>query len=380
MGDERPQSLIGKKRRVEGARLEPDLACVDEAFRAQGAQVEGNFLVVRDVLGVGACEHLLGELLARHRPQDLVYQGNGDGGASYTNSWRISTYAHTSPETYVYQVFTEKYGAPFDQQMRDCLESAGLVSLLEALKARFLAALARDVGLDDAETQQWIEDTQLAQLFFTVQPSKDRMQELDTYMQPHFDPSELTINLHLSALDWDGCLPSENGLRVFGTQRDEGSTVFSTPQGTCVFIWQDPATGQSCLHTANDINSGRRAVLCSFWKRKDASSRRAVHPAVAAPLLGAKSKSPTAAPQELLDGGGQVSELVRLAGASETERKRQRVMASMAVAPMPVPLRLSAACMAERQRGLEVPREGALLLQRQGFVTLSLWPLLDHAG
>ena len=37
------------------------------------------------------------------------------------------------------------------------------------------------------------------------QPGRDRMQELDTYMQPHYDPSMLTINLHLSPLDFRGC-------------------------------------------------------------------------------------------------------------------------------------------------------------------------------
>ena len=185
-----------------------------------------------------ACKELLAGLLSRHRPQALTYEGNGAAGASYTNSWRISTYAHTEPHTYVHQMFQEKYGAPFDAPMRAYMDQAGITTLLEDLKRQFLATLARRSGLDDAELQR-LRDTRLAQLFFTVQPDAPHMNaELDTYMQPHYDPSELTINVHLSPLDWQGCLPAENGLRVFAAEHAGGSRVFATPAGTVAFIWQ----------------------------------------------------------------------------------------------------------------------------------------------
>ena len=51
------------------------------------------------------------------------------------------------------------------------------------------------------------------------------MTNLDTYLQPHYDPSVLTINLHLSPLDWQGCKPAENGLRVFSSRYTEGAKV-----------------------------------------------------------------------------------------------------------------------------------------------------------
>jgi hypothetical protein len=51
------------------------------------------------------------------------------------------------------------------------------------------------------------------------------MTNLDTYLQPHYDPSVLTINLHLSPLDWQGCKPAENGLRVFSSRYPEGAKV-----------------------------------------------------------------------------------------------------------------------------------------------------------
>ena len=367
-----------KRRRVQGAggaaggaaeRLQPSLSRVQAAFETQGAQVQGNFLVVRDVLDPLACQRVLEQLLAIHRPQHLVYEGNGTVGTSYTNSWRISTYAHTSPETYVYQFFSEKYGAPYDQPMRDCMESAGLIALLEALKARFLATLAQDAGLCEAETQQWIDDTQLAQLFLTIQPAKDRMLELDTYMQPHYDPSILTINVHLSALNWNGCPPAENGLRVFGGQYPGGSQVFPTPQGACVFIWQDPATGEGCLHTANDIGKGQRAVLCSFWRRKGAKTKP--HGKTGAKVSKPFSDELSASKDLGKSVGGDRRDTVR---KGEAEIRRQSVLASMAAGPLPIPVQLCAPQPA--QGNIRVPREASMLLRRQGYVTLHLGPLL----
>jgi len=170
---------------------------VDAAYVAQQAQVAGNFLVVHDVLNAVVCETVLQDVLALHQPQvasfsasdfawlffsassasgvpecrafslifltifwrtstaaqELVYEGNGDGGTSYTNSWRISTYAHTSPETYVYQVFKEKYGSPYDTTLRQYMQSEGLLEMLETLKSTFLTTLGRASGHADATIQ-----------------------------------------------------------------------------------------------------------------------------------------------------------------------------------------------------------------------------------
>jgi len=228
-----------------------DMQRIDAAFATLCDQVDENFLVVEDVLAAAVCEKQLANLVALHRPQELVYEGNGEEGSSYTNSWRISTYAHTSPGTYVYQVFKRKYGAPYDLLVRDYMQSSGLLALLYQLKSRFLTTLGRSVGWDDATVQHRISSTFLSQLFLSVQPDKQEMtnpdtcphthththkhthtrsyqQEmtnLDTYLQPHYDPSVLTINLHLSPLDWQGCQTAENGLRVFSSRYPEGAKV-----------------------------------------------------------------------------------------------------------------------------------------------------------
>jgi len=211
------------------------LQCVDEAFAAKREQVDENFLVVEDVLPAAVCEKQLAQLIAVHRPQELVYEGNGEEGTSYTNSWRISTYAHTSPGTYVYQVFKQKYGTPFDLRAREYVQSSGLLALLYQLKSRFLTTLGRDIGWDEATTQTRIRSTFLSQLFLSVQPNKQEMTRLDSYLQPHYDPSVLTINLHLSSLDWKGCKPSENGLRVFAPHYPQGAKVrnANTPWRPC---------------------------------------------------------------------------------------------------------------------------------------------------
>jgi hypothetical protein len=158
---------------------------VDDAFaaKAKGDQVDCNFLVVEDVLPEAICEGVLDELLALHRPQKLVYAGNGEGGASYTNSWCISTYAHTSPETYVYQVFQATYGAPYDDKMRAYMHNSGLVALLNALKSRFVTTLGRASSLDAGAIERWVREMRLAQLFLTVQPAAHEMAKLDTYLQ-----------------------------------------------------------------------------------------------------------------------------------------------------------------------------------------------------
>mmetsp|Transcript_10612 Transcript_10612/g.24880 ORF Transcript_10612/g.24880 Transcript_10612/m.24880 type:complete len:87 (-) Transcript_10612:6-266(-) len=83
------------------------------------------------------------------------------------------------------------------------------------------------------------------------------MRQLNTYQQPHYDPSVLTINLHLSPANFHGCSPEDNGLRVFSSGDVKGeSIVYPTPQGTAVFIWEDAAKGASCLHMANPISQG----------------------------------------------------------------------------------------------------------------------------
>ena len=71
---------------------ELNLALVDSVFTAQSEQVSGCFLVVPGLVAERFCEAVLPELLKRHKPQEIVYKGNGDEGTSYTNSWKISTY------------------------------------------------------------------------------------------------------------------------------------------------------------------------------------------------------------------------------------------------------------------------------------------------
>jgi hypothetical protein len=116
-----------------------------------------------------------------------------------------------------------------------------------------------------------IESTHLVQLFLTVQPCANNMSELDTHLQPHFDPSDLTINLHFSDLEFRGAKREENGLLIFDPSlKVDGQSpkLVSTPQGTAVFIWADKNGEHKCLHTANNLSRGSRAVLCSFWRYK----------------------------------------------------------------------------------------------------------------
>ena len=261
MSDGEATEAAAKRARVSREQPLPSpqlaLARVAERYASQPEQVSGCFLVVPGAVPDNFCAAVLPELLSRHRPQEIVYRGNGDEGTSYTNSWRISTYLVTTPSTYVYQCFKEQYGAPFDTELRHYVVRCGLMQVFEALKAQFLATYCAAKGMTPAEAEELAAATQLAQMFLTDQPGRDRMEQLDTYMQPHYDPSVLTINLHLSPLAFRGCPPAENGLRVFATDATGRPTaesrVFATPPGTAVFIWEDE-DGSSCLHTANDIS------------------------------------------------------------------------------------------------------------------------------
>jgi hypothetical protein len=219
-----------------------------------------------------------------------VYSGDkgtaaGVAGASYTNSWKISTYAHTAPETYTHRYFSERYGHPHRQALRDYLEQSGIRTFLQELKAEILTTIAEANGYPQALRAALVEGTELSQMFLTVQPRQGIMnEELDTYMQPHYDPSSLTINLHMSPLDFKGCLPHENGLLVLprptgpapapGAHPEQAAAkalgqVHPTPPGTVVFIWGGEG-GEGCLHTGNDLTQGERVVLCTFWQQPQA--------------------------------------------------------------------------------------------------------------
>ena len=146
-----------------------------------------------------------------------------------------------------------------------------------------------------------IEKTQIGQIFMTVQPSQQRMnQELDSYLEPHYDPSSLTVNLHLSPLDYKGCDPKENGLLVVKetgqqetgqqetTRAPRESEVHPTPQGAVVVIWDAGEGTPGCLHTGNNISKGERVVLCTFFKMPKELRGR-----IAASRLGSLSMRPS---------------------------------------------------------------------------------------
>lgn len=143
---------------------------------------------------------------------------------------------------------------------------------LEKWKKQFLEihAAHQTPNLPKNIVARQVQETVLSQMFLTIQPDAQTMKKLDTHLQPHFDPSTLTINLHLSPADYKGCIVEENGLLVFPDTASTKSVFHSTQQGTAVFLWQNTTSPEEgrCLHTANNITSGKRIVLCSFWNRR----------------------------------------------------------------------------------------------------------------
>jgi len=218
------------------------------------------------------CSETLSGFLSRHKPQTIEYDeetGTAEGvsGKSYTKSWAISTYCATSPETYVHSHFTKKYGAPRDEELWRYVQETGTLQHLMDMKEEFLGLRGEIEGLPLELTSELIASTEVGQMFLTVQPSQSEMNGpgLDTFLQPHYDPSSLTINIHLSPVDYKGCNEAENGLLVMNHKQGEPGpegTVYPTPQGSVVFIWDG-----DCLHTGNNIAKGERVVLCTFWKQ-----------------------------------------------------------------------------------------------------------------
>ena len=137
--------------------------------------------------------------------------------------------------------------------------------------SKFLRLRGENLNLSKEAIELQIRSTTLSQLFLTVQPSSEIMNSMKTSLQPHYDPCELTINIHLSPLDFRGCDPKENVLRIFRKDSLDCKS-FPTAKGTCVFLWEN-MNNEACLHTANSIKRGSRVVLCAFFKdqRKNTS-------------------------------------------------------------------------------------------------------------
>jgi hypothetical protein len=265
---EPPRKAVPKKRKALGD--EPRLCrSIAERYR-ESSSVRAQFLPVPGVMDEETCAALLEGVCALHRPQVLRYEGASANGLSYKNSWKISTYAWTREETYVHRFFSETVGAPYDEPMLNYIRESGVLDLLCVLKRGFLQVKLAHLSTEMIE--QAIEEMTLSQMFLTVQPSTQAMRKADSFMQPHIDPSSLTINLHLSPADFKGCPPAEGGLLVFGTDGHLADTplVVPTPKGSAMFIWNEPTS--SCLHTANEISAGERVVLCSFWQQPKAAS------------------------------------------------------------------------------------------------------------
>ncbi len=172
----------------------------------------------------------------------------------------------------MHQYFSKTYRTPHDVRLRQYIfHESPIHDALQALKASFLRVHLQRLGVvDSAAIESRIDNTQLAQLFLTVQPCASEMLKLDTHLLPHFDPSDLTINLHFSDSEFRGAKRDENGLLIFDKQVQGEEQVVSdlvhTPQGAAVFIWKDESGDHKCLHTANNLSCGSRVVLCSFWR------------------------------------------------------------------------------------------------------------------
>ena len=123
-------------------------------------------------------------------------KGSYGANASYEHEWRISTWAFNLPGTFPHSAFRQRYGTPFDEGLLALVRGAGLLRLLELIKRQFeQALLARGAAAAAA-----VCAATLSQLFLTVQPHKQRMNdELASYMQSHYDPAAARLSLTPSA-------------------------------------------------------------------------------------------------------------------------------------------------------------------------------------
>ena len=123
-------------------------------------------------------------------------KGSYGANASYEHEWRISTWAFNLPGTFPHSAFRQRYGTPFDEGLLALVRGSGLLRLLELVKRQFeQALLARGAAAAAA-----IGAATLSQLFLTVQPHKQRMNdELASYMQSHYDPAAARLGLTPSA-------------------------------------------------------------------------------------------------------------------------------------------------------------------------------------
>ena len=123
-------------------------------------------------------------------------KGSYGANASYEHEWRISTWAFNLPGTFPHSAFRQRYGTPFDEGLLALVRGAGLLRLLELVKRQFeQALLARGAAAAAA-----VGAATLSQLFLTVQPHKQRMNdELASYMQSHYDPAAARLGLTPSA-------------------------------------------------------------------------------------------------------------------------------------------------------------------------------------
>lgn len=303
---------------------------LDACLRDQEAQATQQYLVCEGALSPSEASSHLHKLLQLHSPQNIDYHGSTSAGLSYQKSWKISTYAFTSPASYVHHHLKMKYGKPCDGPLAEYLHQSGIRSTLDRLKSEFIKAKCRRDGADLSKAIEISQRMHLAQLFLTVQPEATQLHKLSTSLQPHFDPANLTINLHFSPLDFRGALPSENGIVVFKQHTNaEGSTAklpefVQTPQGAATFIWEDPLEdGEAhCFHTAQNLTRGARVVLCSFWR---------IQPQQGQAAGGLNNSTTSSRPQQKRKAGScDLS-----ACATSTERRIRR---AVALHPRPLPL------------------------------------------
>ena len=132
----------------------------------------------------------------RYDSERPTTKGSYGSNASYEHEWRISTWAFNLPGTFPHGAFRQRYGTPFDEGLLALVRGAGLLRLLELVKRQFEHAL---LARGDAAAAA-VGAATLSQLFLTVQPHKQRMNdELASYMQSHYDPAAARLGLTPSA-------------------------------------------------------------------------------------------------------------------------------------------------------------------------------------
>eukprot|EP00750_Incisomonas_marina_P026377 INCI590.1.p1 GENE.INCI590.1~~INCI590.1.p1 ORF type:complete len:1362 (-),score=209.65 INCI590.1:591-4676(-) len=356
-------------------KLQQDKAVIKAALGGANAdQARHHYLVCHNLLSSQETNEHLTALLSVSKPHVLRYEGaTTTAGLSYQDDWRISTYAFTAPETYVHHHLKLKYGTSQSEPLWKLVQERGILRRLQELKRAFIYAEMETRCGDDllrADVEAAVEEMELAQLFLTVQPNKHELKKLGTSLQPHYDPASLTINLHFSPLDFQGCSPNENGILVFKNRSDcgkqtsqaqsesdstflspsgkESATFVQTPPGAATFIWEDAlgtksglgANSSHCFHTANNIEQGARVVLVSFWRRRVAcrgthatservaSTKRKLQPPVVGPEIGSKGVK-TSAPfcERSVDRSDALSSL----------RTQESVLRSIALEPIAFP-------------------------------------------